>query len=64
MLHHLGCEEGQGYWFSRAVPFPELERLMAKRETMGSLSEILGGVPGADTGMEEIKRHIASRIAR
>jgi hypothetical protein len=31
---------------------------------MGSLSEILGGVPGADTGMEEIKRHIASRIAR
>jgi EAL domain-containing protein (putative c-di-GMP-specific phosphodiesterase class I) len=32
MLHHLGCEEGQGYWFSRAVPFPELERLMAQEK--------------------------------
>ncbi len=35
VLRSLGCEEGQGYWFSRPLPFEELKTLLMQEKPWG-----------------------------
>jgi EAL domain-containing protein (putative c-di-GMP-specific phosphodiesterase class I) len=38
-LHRLGCDKGQGYWFSRPLPAADLEELL--RATVADISHNL-----------------------